>query len=520
MREVAEWHVYEVELESERDYENPIWDVEPIVTFSAPSGAEHTVEAFWDGGRTWRARFSPGERGRWSWRSDCRGARDDGLCGRVSEFDCVRYEGRDLTYLRGPVEMSVDRRRFVHADGAPFFWLADTAWNGAIRSREEDWDLYLRKRNEQGFSVIQFVTTQWRGCSRDPHGEVAYRTEGEKLAVNPKWFRRLDRRVRAVNDHGLVAAPVVLWACTESDPGRALAPEKAARLARYIVSRYQAHHVVWILGGDGDYREPHAERWAAIGREAFRAQLDRPVAMHLGGQSWIADELREEGWLDVIGYQSGHGSSEEHLRWLVEGPPTRQWNEGPEQAVLNMEPNYEGHPSYHEDLVFNDRHVRRAAYWSLLLTPTAGVSYGNNNIWAWQARPERAEGHEGLGWIGPWRDGLEPPGVHCMVLLERFFDSISWWELRPAPHLAARQPGRQDPARFVAAAMSETGDLAVLYTPRGGTLKLDVMALQRPARARWYNPRKGGYVEAGTVEGEQAELRTPDRRDWVLKIER
>jgi hypothetical protein len=39
-------------------------------------------------------------------------------------------------------------------------------------------------------------------------------------------------------------------------PGYTLPDDEAVRLARYIMARYEAHHVIWLLGGGGNYLDP------------------------------------------------------------------------------------------------------------------------------------------------------------------------------------------------------------------------------------------------------------------------
>ena len=187
----------------------------------------------------------------------------------------------------------------------------------------------------------------------------------------------------AINRHGLVTALVLLWACTEQDLGYYLPEDDAIKLARYMVARYGAYPVIWMLGGDGDYRGEKAEQWKRIGRAVFRSNSPWLVTMHPGGQQWVADEFRGESWFDFISYQSGHGDNSQHLRWLVEGYPAKQWRKYPPKPVINQEPNYEAHVAYHSRQIFDAHKVRRALYWSLLVAPTAGVTYGHHGIWPW-----------------------------------------------------------------------------------------------------------------------------------------
>ncbi len=520
-REVARWGVGEAALESARDYENPFQDVAVRVEVTGPSGGRRDVDAFWDGGRAWRARFRPDEPGEWRWRSSCSEAADAGLHGREGAWRCVPYEGDNPLGRHGPPRLSADRRSFAHADGTPLFWLADTAWNGVIRSREPDWRRYLQTRREQGFTVIQFVATQWRGCTRDPLGETAY-AGTERITLNPGFFQRLDPKVAAIGAAGLVAAPVMLWSIGEQDPGQALAEADAVRLARYLAARWGAYPVAWMLAGDGEYRGERAERWRRIGRAVFGDRHDNPVTMHPGGQRWVGDEFRREPWFDFIGYQSGHGSSPEHLRWLVAGPPATDWRNDPPRPVVNLEPNYEAHPSYHIARHFTDHEVRRAAYWSLLVAPPAGVTYGHNAIWTWPEQPEVPEGHPKLGTVEPWHAGLNTPGVRSMTVLRRFFESLPrpWAQLRPAPDLLAEQPGDRDPEHFVAAALTEGGDLAVAYLPVGGAVRVRSEALPRPATARWFDPRTGAWTAAGMAGGPEGphHFTAPGDDDWVLCV--
>ena len=60
----------------------------------------------------------------------------------------------DRFVRHGPVRVSREHRTcLAHADGTPFFFLADTVWNGALLSTERDWADYLEDRRAKGFCV-------------------------------------------------------------------------------------------------------------------------------------------------------------------------------------------------------------------------------------------------------------------------------------------------------------------------------------------------------------------------------
>lgn len=508
--------VYEIVFTAATLMANPTTDATVQVRFLSPAGQEQIREAFWDGGQTWRVRFSPEEVGQWRWQTTCSLPADEGLHGQSGAFECVANRSPLALYRHGSPQLSHNRRYLVHRDGTPLLWLSDTAWNGPLRSRAEDWERYLQTRARQGFTAIQFVSTQWRACSRGIGGELAYSTQNG-FRINPEFFQQLDPKVRAINEHGLLAVPVIMWAIGQGDPGYDLPEEAAVRLARYIVARWGAYQVVWMLAGDGNYQGQRADRWRRIGRRVFDSSTDRLATMHPGGLMWVVKEFNEEPWLSFHGYQSGHGAGEKDLRWHTGGPPGQPWLTEPVRPVINLEPNYEAHPAYGTKVPFDDRLVRRALYWSLMLTPTAGVSYGHNSIWPWSEVPEVPENHRNIGVMPPWHHGLETPGLQSVQIMQQFFRRLPWWQLQPAQHLLASQPGQTDLKRFVTAAATPNGGLALVYLPVGGTLELR-SGLLSATEAHWFNPRTGAMQPAGTPAGESWRIMAPSEEDWLLVI--
>ena len=71
------------------------------------------------------------------------------------------------------------------------------------------------------------------------------------------------------------------------------------------------------------------------------------------------------------------------------------------------------------------------------------------------------------------------------------FASLPWWKLRPRQDLLVGQPGGDDPAKFVAAGGSDDGDLAMIYLPVGGEVRLKTDRLADGLKAEWFDPRTG-----------------------------
>lgn len=490
-------------------------DIEFRVSFTSPGGQVTVRDGFWDGGDVFRVRFMPTAEGAWSFRASSRPALE-GLDGSEGSFTVKRVESENRFLRHGPLRVSDDGRYFVHADGTPFFWLADTAWNGALKSAPDDWDWYLRDRVNKKFTGIQFVTTQWRTAYTDAEGQKAY-TGFEKIRIQPSFYQRIDARVDAVNRHGLLAVPVLLWVLGEPSysPGK-LPESQAVKLARYQVARYGAHHVSWFLPGDGRYFDEHVERWKRIGRQVFDREGHAPVWLHPQGMQWPFDAFLEEKWVTALGYQSGHGDDPRTLKWIYEGPPARKWNLGKARPVVNLEPPYEAHIAYQSRKPHPASSVRRATYWSLLNAPTAGVSYGAHGVWSWETLPGEPLNHKGTGIAQPWHVAMRLEGSADLEHLVDLFTSVKWWTLRPAPGLIETEFDNADPYRHASAARSaETGE-AIVYLPRGGSFRLDGELVKEGSKKSWFDPRTGESRPAGPGDG--GVFTAPDDRDWLLVV--
>src|SRR5687768_15588044 len=55
----------------------------------------------------------------------------------------------------GPLHVSSNGHFLTTADGAPFFWLADTAWDLFQRLEREEVNDYFEDRADKGFTIIQ-----------------------------------------------------------------------------------------------------------------------------------------------------------------------------------------------------------------------------------------------------------------------------------------------------------------------------------------------------------------------------
>ena len=518
-QEAVLWNKYELLFISTADYDNPLQDLKSFqITFTSPSGISKTINGFWDGGNTWKGRFMPDETGMWIWRSSCSDTKNSGLNNLTGRFTCIRNQGRQDFEKHGAIVRQKGLYYLTFSDGTPFFYQGCTAWNGALRSTESEWESYLKHRAANNYSVIQLVTTQWRGCDKNSLGQVAYEGSG-RIKINPDFFRLMDNKIDRVNAYGMVAAPVILWALQngsgrELSPGYYLPDDQAILLARYIVARYGGNHVIWLLGGDGIYTGSYEQRWKTIGRAVFDGTHQGIVAQHPCGRSWIGDIYKDEEWLDIVGYQSSHSNEKGTVEWITKGPVSREWSYLPARPLINLEPNYE---QIRRNITEKD--VRNAVFWSLFAAPVAGVTYGANGIWPWLRQDEKILNHGDAPWTYTWDKSLDLPGSVQVGYIGSFITSLEWWNLYPAQHLLLKQTGDSLYNEFVSIVKTPDNKTLIAYIPKRMTIRI-IKPLNHEYNARWFNPVSNKTYEGVLNDnGSIITIASPDDSDLVLILE-
>lgn len=520
-KETPIWMKYEISFTSQLEYANPLYDLKEFyVEFQAPSGRIKRVDGFWDGGKVYKIRFAPDELGVWSYKSICSDKENGGLKGETGSFDCIPNHSHLKIYQKGSLIQPKGTYHIAYHEGTPFFFAGCTAWNGPLKSTDAEWETYLKHRVDHHYSVIQFVTTQWRGCEVNSRGEVAYEGGGQ-IRVNPSFYQHLDTKIDQINAHGLVAAPVLLWALPVGEgrhlsPGYALPLNEAVLLAKYMVARYGGHQVIWILGGDGRYAREYEQRWLEIGRRVFENNPPGLVAQHPHGRLWIGDNHAQEAWLDIVGFQSSHSSAQGTVDWINKGPIANRWSQLPARPVINLEPNYEeiGNRITAED-------VRNASYWSLFATPISGITYGANGIWPWIREGEKILNHrEPPSHVSTWRKSIDFAGSLQIGYLSKLMQKFDWWDFRPAQELLLEQPGDSIYNHFISVIKSLDQHTLLVYNPTQHPITL-YLPLAGNYSVEWYNPRSNQYSFAESNQtGRVITSTPPDLGDWILILQK
>lgn len=449
----------------------------------------------------------------------------------------------------GPLRVAPDGRTFVTADGEPFLWLGDTAWELFHRLDREEAAHYLTRRAAQGFTLIQAVLLA-ESCGLEVpnrQGAVPFH-DLDPRRPNEAYFAHVDAIVLDAAERGLQVALLPTWGdkVPNARGGNGpviFHPDNAADYGRFLGRRYRNAPVVWMLGGD---RPAETE----IARQIWRAMAcglregdggSHLITYHPAGEETSAQWFPHDSWLDFHVYQSGHATRfhpVDRYTTALDALPRRK-------PYLDAEPPYEdlpirfweygaaaapdgapavidrrgmiARPEFFERGFFNAHDVRVHAYWNLL-SGGAGFTYGHNAVWQMHRPGQTAAvpcGQE-------WREALERPGAQQMRHLRTLFERRPFTRLRPkqAVILGPNPPG----PRHLRAAVGQDGDFALIYLAAGRTCSVDPGSVRGPRLdVTWFDPRTGAAIAAPPTDNAGPQCFTPptlgEEADWVLVLD-
>ncbi|GAB4015987.1 hypothetical protein GCM10028773_07680 [Spirosoma koreense] len=115
-------------------------------------------------------------------------------------------------FAHGRLKVSDNKRYLVHQDGTPFFWLGDTTWELFHRLTREEADQYLKRRAEQGYTVVQAVAlAEFDGLKEpNPYGDTPLLNDNP-TTPNDAYFRHVDYIVDKAAQYGIVIAFLPTW---------------------------------------------------------------------------------------------------------------------------------------------------------------------------------------------------------------------------------------------------------------------------------------------------------------------
>jgi len=318
-------------------------------------------------------------------------------------------------------------------------------------------------------------------------------------------------------------------------------PAREQLWLRYVVARYGAFNnlFLWTLANeyethpDGAYRLDHPADvdWAkATARQVKELDpYDHLVTVHPVISSstrgvtprdpidlpWrIGGFFGEGDAFDVLSQQTGQWGEgvtwDGQLECLVGDDPnlvaSLRADRRFRKPVLNTESGYEylrGHPTERRQ-VHHTGKVRRSA-WRIVCAGgyfAAGFNgtIGHSDIWNRIDAPNRY----------PFTVRDEGAAKQLGTLHD-FFAALPFWRMQPFEGVTGN----------AVVALAESGQVYVVYLPRGGALSLDLQSATGRMTGRWFNPPDGQFSEPFSVPaGQRVELTAPGENDWTLLVQR
>jgi hypothetical protein len=444
--------------------DKPYLEVDAWVDFVHSTGRTLRRPVFWDGGQTYRARFSSIESvGTWQW-----------TVAAKSEYHRFHPSSGELTAAppdsdnphaarrHGFPTIQSGARAMVYADGTPAFLVADTAWAMPFRATCDDVIAYAADRQAKHFNGAFLMAVQPdmeaqgpRARNTDYGFEEGFHdlSQGRLNEINIEYWQYFDQISAILLAHGItpILSPVFHgygWKGM-GIAGPVIPPDEYGRFCRYLVARYGARPVVYLVGADGSGLEPGVEA-GGLEIETWDAYR-QPTGIHYRPHS-RNHAHQDAAWLDFQSCQTGHDGDHAPDRLAT------MWMHRPVKAIMNGEPTYEN----------SGRRGKATGWWqgheawsNVCAGGLFGVVYGAGSLWQWRIHAEE-EGH-GEFYIAEhagWREALDFEGSRYVGLVGAILDGLPLADAVPCWDVCQRARGLLIP-----------GKLFLCYAEHGGPWK-------------------------------------------------
>ncbi len=438
-----------------------------------------------------------------------------------------------MPWDHGPLRVAPDGRYFQQADGAPFFWLGDTAWLMPQKLTRDEIKTYFANRQAKGFNVVQLCVVQFLNDKAFNGATALVGEDITKLNVTPgdapadpaqyDYWDHVDYVVETAAAHGIYIAIAPVWSHMVRRT-----PLSAAQVGPYIEQvalRYRDRlNVMWLNGGSGRGHE-NADVWQIIGETLKRINPHQLVSYHPFGRTVTTEWFKDAVWLDFHLFTSGHRRydqdtegrkyGEDNWRYVLEARAA-----DPRRPVLDAEPAYENTPQglhKREEPYWTGDDSRRYAYWSVF-AGAAGHTFGENSVRQVYIPAEKKPASGAKGFI---MERLETDGARAMTHLKTLMLSRPFFERVADQSLIAGDEGEKYDRVLVTRGSGYL--FAYTYTGRDFTLKHGALT-GSTLNVSWFNPRTGQTTAAGTVANAGKSTFNPpgepaSGHDWVLVLD-
>jgi hypothetical protein len=518
-KQAYHWGVYEIGLNASPVEQNPYYDIDLKVTFTRPDGSEVTVDGFYDGGISYRARAYCDTEGEWQWQS---ASNNPGLDKRRGTFTVLQSD------FRGKLRVHPDDPyQFAYDNGDWFLHIGDTGYRYVVPT-EPHWKEYIDQAAEMGATKVR----TWFAMSRGQVDELLM-PNGRDLSLFV--WKEIEHRLRyALENHPQIIFQLMPHA-EDTDMIRQYAEgDQASQLiARYAQARWSSFpNIQWAMTND---RKIKPDTVASIsGREVYYQTIQKMGQDYHEREPWgtlitnhqsrfSGYDFGKEPWSDIVTLESLDE---------VAGALILEYRQQLRQPIVLDEDRYElyrspAHPRYFfRRLMWASLFSGGHATYGGLKTydPYLGAEFqGPDKNVLLQYQPHEGRDKGVTGYFDANRAGILFQGGHDFRRIHQFFEEskLTLVGMQPDDALVGGDPLRYKSIH------NERDYLVYLANPSGDTPQSDYPQSEVPSTTinlpkgeysvQWFDPDTGTWVHTPSVSGSnELSLTAPAEGDWVL----
>ncbi len=480
---IPKWQPHDFEFKSKTIPDNP-FTVNFSAEFAGPNGTKLVLPGFYDGNGIWKIRFSPTVEGNWQLTTVADIA---GINNQKLRFTCIanpdkKVHGNLMVDPQNP-------HHFIYQDGTHWFpdgYECDWLW--ALDEHDNKLPVinsFLDKLSYYGFNFILIncygYDTTWRPgkSSDDDYGPSAlYPWNGSNdqpdfSHFNLTYWQHFDRMIDAMNKRGIIAHLYLKVYNKKVNWPKNGSPEDD-RYYNWIIAHYAAYpNITWDLAKEANNEKSVDYKTGRLKFIRLTDPYHRLVTIHTDVQTY------NSGAYNSLADFRSHQEQSNHLHAsTLKQLAQNNW------PVMNVESGYEHGPKGLLDKTYNnaesaEEDARRI--WEIQMAGGYNAYYYTYTAWD-VIRPNET-----------------PPGYAYLKNFKDFFTQTEYWLLKPADSLAS-----------TGYCLAHTGKEYVVFQNKSVPFTLNLTDLDKPLKARWYQPYTGNYMDAGTLQKGMVSLTPPE----------
>jgi hypothetical protein len=475
---VKQWDRFEAAVTNTKPYANPYKDVELIVTYTKPNGDKVDFWGFHDGGQTWRIRFMPDVKGKWTYEARF----TDNHPGAKGSFEVTQSDlpGMISQYEANPIWFGYrnGKRALIRSFhvGDRFF---ARNWDAASRKAFLDWF------ENQGYNTIS-IASHYLNRTVEKRGKD-WNTP-DLYPLNAAEFQSLESMLDELNRRRILVFPFAGFFGKESDFPRE--PGEQERYVRYTLARLGPYWNHFLLVGGPEpllKKNPHLT-FEEVNRLGGLIQRLDPFGHLLSVHNATGVEpFKDQAWTS---YGVVQGPKTLDPAVLSKGLLAMHHPSKPLFAQETLWPgNTFGHPKY------TLTHVRKNAY--VVLFSAAALNYAD------------MAGSSSSGFTGSMDMSEKIQERHDLIRrIWNYFDTLPFERMKPRQDLVDN-----------GYCLAEAGREYLVYLDKPGAVKIKLDSSARYT-AQWINAQNTSESRPARPTSPGTYETPPGGDDWLLRLRR